>query len=169
MGILSRKMEFGVACGESGMLPPAVVNANYFYLLCISKYFCILNMFRFNRWYFVLVLLLFAIEFIIGADFHDTIIRPYGGDFLVVILIYCFVKSFINAPVVGTALGVLLFSYLMEVSQYFHLVNLLGLQHSKLAKIMLGTSFSFTDLLAYTLGIGLVIVIENLRLSMKNF
>jgi len=115
------------------------------------------------------MLLLFAIEFIIGADFHDTIIRPYGGDFLVVILIYCFVKSFITTPVVSTALGVLLFSYLVEISQYFHLVSLLGMQHSKLAKIMLGTSFSFTDLLAYTLGIGLVIVIENLRLSMKNF
>jgi len=115
------------------------------------------------------MLLLFAIESIIGADFHDTIIRPYGGDFLVVILIYCFVKSFVDTPVVNTALGVLLFSYLIEASQYFHLVTLLGMQHSKFVKIMLGTSFSFTDLLAYTLGIGLVIVIENLRLSLKNF
>ena len=126
-------------------------------------------MFKFNFWYFILMLLLFVIEFIIGADFHDTIIRPYGGDFLVVILIYCFVKSVINTPVIKTALGVLLFSYLVEVSQYFHLVTLLGMQHSKLANIMLGTSFSFTDLLAYTLGICLVIVVENLRLSMKNF
>ncbi|MEO6978542.1 MAG: DUF2809 domain-containing protein [Mucilaginibacter sp.] len=126
-------------------------------------------MLRFNRRYFVLMLLLFVIEFIIGEDFHDTIIRPYGGDFLVVILIYCFVKSFINTTVIKTALGVLLFSYMVEVSQYFHLVTLLGMQHSKLANIMLGTSFSFTDLLAYTLGIGLVIVVENLQLSMKNF
>lgn len=126
-------------------------------------------MLRFNRRYFVLMLLLFVIEFIVGADFHDTIIRPYGGDFLVVILIYCFVKSFIDTPVVGTAFGVLLLSYMIEVSQYFHLVTLLGMQHSKLANIMLGTSFSFTDLLAYTLGIALVIVVENLRLSMKNF
>jgi len=126
-------------------------------------------MLRFNRWYFALMLLLFVIEFIIGADFHDSIIRPYGGDFLVVILTYCFVKSFINTPVIKTALGVLLFSYVVEVAQYFHLVTLLGMQHSKLAKIMLGTSFSFTDLLAYTLGIGSVIVVENLRLSMKNF
>lgn len=135
----------------------------------VQSTFYILNMFKFNRRYFVLMLLLFVIEFIIGADFHDAIIRPYGGDFLVVILIYCFVKSFINTPVVKTALGVLIFSYIVEVSQYFHLVTLLGLQRSKLAKIMLGTSFSFNDLLAYTLGIGLVIAIENLRLSMKNF
>lgn len=119
--------------------------------------------------YFIATLLLFVIEFIIGADVHDAIIRPYGGDFLVVILLYCFIKSFVNTPVFKTACGVLLFAYIVEVSQYFHLVSLLGLQNSKTAKILLGTSFSFTDLLAYTLGILLVIIIENVRHSMKNF
>lgn len=123
----------------------------------------------FHKWYFALAVLLFAIEFIIGADFHDKVIRPYGGDFLVVILIYCFIKSFINTSPFKTAISVLLLSYIVEVSQYFHVVGLLGLQHSQLAKILLGTSFSFTDLLVYTLGIGLVILIEHLKNSMKNF
>jgi len=126
-------------------------------------------MVKFNKHYFTLALLLFVIESIIGAAVHDTIIRPYGGDFLVVILLYCFVKSFANTPVFKTACAVLLFSYLVEISQYFHLVSLLGLQNSKIAKILLGTSFSFTDLLAYTFGILLVIIIENVRHSMKNF
>jgi DNA integrity scanning protein DisA with diadenylate cyclase activity len=126
-------------------------------------------MFGFYTRYFIPALLLFLIEFIIGADVHDAIIRPYGGDFLVVILLYCLIKSFINTPVLKTACGVLLFSYIVEISQYFHLVSLLGLQNSKIAKILLGTSFSFTDLLAYTLGILLVIIIENVRHSMKNF
>lgn len=123
----------------------------------------------FHKWYFALAVLLFAIEFIIGADFHDKVIRPYGGDFLVVILMYCFIKSFINTSPFKTAISVLLLSYIVEVSQYFHVVGLLGLQHSQLAKILLGTSFSFTDLLVYTLGIGLVILIEHLKNSMKNF
>jgi DNA integrity scanning protein DisA with diadenylate cyclase activity len=126
-------------------------------------------MFGFYIRYFISALLLFVIEFIIGADVHDAIIRPYGGDFLVVILLYCFIKSFINTPVLKTACGVLLIAYIVEISQYFHLVSLLGLQNSKIAKILLGTSFSFTDLLAYTLGILLVIIIENMRHSMKNF
>jgi hypothetical protein len=126
-------------------------------------------MFNFNKRYFALTLLLLIIEFIIGADVHDDVIRPYGGDFLVVILIYCLVKSFLNVPVFKTACGILLFSYIVEVSQYFHLVELLGLQNSKIAKILLGTSFSFTDLLAYTLGIVLVIIVENVKYSMKNF
>jgi hypothetical protein len=100
---------------------------------------------------------------------HDGFVRPYGGDFLVVILLYCFVKSFINFPVMLTAGWVLVFAYMVEVSQYFHLVNLLGMQYSKTAKILLGTSFSFIDMLIYTMGILLVIVVENFRASLKNF
>jgi len=126
-------------------------------------------MLHFKKSYFALGLLLFLIEFVIGAEVHDAIIRPYGGDFLVVILLYCLIKSFVDVPVFRTACGVLLFAYIVEVSQYFHLVNQLGLQHSKVAKILLGTCFSFTDLLSYTLGILLVIVVENVFMSMKNF
>jgi hypothetical protein len=33
--------------------------------------------------------------------------------------------------------------------------------HSKLARIIIGTSFSWLDILAYTLGIGMVILIES--------
>jgi hypothetical protein len=124
---------------------------------------------HFNKYYFLFAVLLFCTELFIGLYVHDAIIRPYGGDFLVVILIYCTVKTFINLPVLLTAARVLIFAYAVEVSQYFHLVNLLGLQNSRIAKILLGTSFSFTDLGMYTLGILLTIVLENLRESLKNF
>jgi len=117
--------------------------------------------------YCVAAFLLFITEILIGFYLHDNLIRPYGGDFLVVILIYCFVKSFFNLQVLLTAGAVLLFAYSVEISQYFHLVSALGLQNSRLAKILLGTSFSFTDLLAYTLGIIGVVVVEKLRLSFK--
>jgi len=100
---------------------------------------------------------------------HDMIIRPYGGDFLVVILIYCFVRSFINTAAVPTAIAVLLFAYAVEISQYFHLVNVLGLERSSLAKALLGTSFSFIDLLMYTLGTITILVVEHLKTSLKNF
>ena len=98
---------------------------------------------------------------------HDRIIRPYIGDLLVVILIYCFVKSFLDSPVKPTAIGVLVFAYAVEISQYFHLINLLGLENSSLARIILGTSFEWVDLLAYTIGIVVVIILENF-FSKKN-
>ena len=126
-------------------------------------------MLRFNKSYFLLALSLLGIEAYIGIYMHDTIIRPYGGDFLVVILLYCLVKSFINSRVLLTAAWVLVFAYTIEISQYFHMVSILGLQRFKLATLLLGTSFSFIDLLTYTLGILLVIIVENLRVSLKNF
>ncbi|MDP9081807.1 MAG: DUF2809 domain-containing protein [Bacteroidota bacterium] len=123
----------------------------------------------FYKNYFLCFLLLFALEFIIGTSIHDQIIRPYGGDFLVVILIYCLVKSFVNGPVLKTACCVLVFAYLVELSQYYHLVAILGLQHSKVARIILGTQFSKADLFAYTLGILLALFIENVKRCLKNF
>jgi hypothetical protein len=111
----------------------------------------------------MLTLILFITEYLIGKYLHDSIIRPFGGDFLVVILIYCFVKVFLNKPFLPVAVATLLFAYVVEVSQYFHLIKLLGLQHSTIAALLLGTSFSWTDMFCYTLGIALVIGIEMIR------
>jgi len=120
-------------------------------------------MFLFRKNYLFLALLLFVVEVLIAVFVHDRFVRPYVGDFLVVILIYCFVRSFLNASVTITAVAVLVFSYAIEVAQYFKLVNLLGLEHSRLAVTVIGSSFAWIDLVAYTLGVGMVVVIENRR------
>ncbi len=114
----------------------------------------------FSPRYFRVTLFLFLIEVLIALYAHDRIIRPYIGDLIVVILIYCFVKSFLNTPVWPTAIGVLIFSYTIEVLQYFDLVALLGLQDSKIARIVIGTSFAWADLLAYTVGIVILLFFE---------
>jgi len=115
---------------------------------------------RFHLKYFILTILLLITEVVIARYFHDNFIRPLGGDFLVVILIYCFVRSFFEAHIIAAAIGVLLFAYAVEITQYYHLINLLGLEHSTVARLILGTSFSWTDMLMYTLGMILVIVVE---------
>jgi hypothetical protein len=119
-------------------------------------------MFQFNRNYFILTILLFLIETAIALYLHDNFIRPYFGDFLVVILLYCFVKSFVNVSVWVAAGLVLLFSFAIEISQYFNAVEKLGLQHYKIATVVLGNSFAWMDLLAYILGILTVISIEKI-------
>jgi hypothetical protein len=75
-------------------------------------------------------------------------------------LMYCFVKSFITTSVIPTAVVVLLFSFFIEILQYLKIVHLLGLQQYKIARIIIGTSFSWVDMLMYTIGIGIVIFIE---------
>jgi hypothetical protein len=120
---------------------------------------------RFNKFYFTLTLLLFLIEVLIAVFVHDKFIRPYVGDFLVVVLLYCFVCSFVKAPVVPMAMAVLLFSYLIETLQYFNIVQRLGLGKSRLANIIIGNYFTWDDIIAYTLGIGFTILVEKMRLA----
>lgn len=117
-------------------------------------------MFSFHKTYFIWTLILFVVEVFIAACMHDAVIRPYGGDFLVVILLYCLVKSFANFRVWTAAIGVLLFSYIVETLQYFHIVNLLGFEQSRIACIIIGTSFAWSDLLAYTSGILVVLTAD---------
>ncbi|UII25164.1 DUF2809 domain-containing protein [Fulvivirga maritima] len=124
-------------------------------------------MLKFNIRYFVLTILLFLTEVFIALYVHDNIVRPYIGDYLVVMFVYCFVKSFFDFPVVKTAIGVLIFSYFIETMQYLKMVNLLGLQDNRLARIVLGVSFEWIDMLAYTLGIITTIGIEFLLKSKR--
>ena len=124
-------------------------------------------MFKFNIQYFAFALGLFFVELYIGIYMHDAIIRPYGGDVLVGILIYCFVKSFLNSPVLPTVLSVLLFCYLIEIGQYFNYVTVLGLQNSRIACVVLGTGFSWIDMLCYTAGMLVVLLLERIMQSEK--
>ncbi len=114
-----------------------------------------------SKTYFLLTLLLFGIEIVIALFVHDSIIRPYIGDVLVVMLLYCFVKTCIKIGVTKAGIGVLLFSYCIETLQYFNLVDHLGLSHNRLAKIVIGSSFSWIDLILYTIGILCVFYLEN--------
>jgi Protein of unknown function (DUF2809) len=122
-------------------------------------------MLKFRPAYFILTIILLITEICIAKFFHDGFIRNNLGDFLVVILIYCFIRSFFNLSVLSTSIAALVFSYAVEASQYFKVVEKLGLQNSKIARILIGTSFEWADILAYTLGIGFVLLIEKLRVA----
>ncbi len=120
---------------------------------------------KFNRRYFVVAVILFATEILIAIFAHDRIIRPYVGDVLVVILIYCFVKSFLDTAVLTTAIFVLLFSFAIEGLQYLNLVTRLGLQDSKIATTIIGNSFAWIDMFAYIIGIAIVLLFERGKLN----
>jgi hypothetical protein len=77
-----------------------------------------------------------------------------------VILIYCFFKSFLQIQPLTLAIAVLLLAYGIEILQYFKIVELLGLQHNHLARVVIGTSFAWTDIAMYTIGIVIILVAE---------
>lgn len=117
-------------------------------------------MILFNRKYFGFALLLFITEVLIALFVRDNFFRPYGGDVLVVILLYCFLKSFLRLPVFTVATGVLAFSFIIEFLQYIDIVARLGLENSVLASTVIGTSFAWLDVLAYVVGVLIVLIVE---------
>lgn len=119
-------------------------------------------MLKFNIKYFGLAIIFFVIEVLIALFVHDDFIRPYFGDVLVVILIYCFFKSFLNLPVFTIAIFVLSFAFFIEILQGFNIVAKIGLENSKLANVVLGNSFSWIDFLTYIVGFLVIIGMENM-------
>ncbi len=122
-------------------------------------------MFRINKQYLIATIILFIVELFIGFYLHDRIIRPFIGDFLVVILLYCLVKSILNISVTKAAIYVLLFAYFVEIMQGLKIVELIGLSNYKVARILIGTTFSWTDIFCYTIGIVVVVMVEKIRYS----
>ena len=77
---------------------------------------------------------------------------------VVVMLLFCLCKSFVKVSDHGLIVAVLLFSFAVEIGQYFRLAELLGLMDYKVARIVIGSTFDAKDLLAYAIGAALLLV-----------
>lgn len=117
-------------------------------------------MFKLDKKSFIIAIIIFLIEVIIALYIKDKIIRPFVGDILVVIFIYYFIKAFINTKAINIAIFTLFFSFVVEILQYFNFVEIIGLGHNKAARIIIGTSFSWIDLLCYFIGFVLLFFID---------
>ena len=106
-----------------------------------------------------------AIEVLIALFIHDRFVRPFVGDVLVVVLINAFVKTFIDARPIKVATGVLIFAVIVEISQYFNMAVALGIEDYKLARIVFGSTFDLLDILAYLIGFGSILIVEQKRNS----
>ena len=108
-------------------------------------------MFQFNLKYFLIFISIFIIEVIIAIYIKDKFIRPYFGDFLVIFLVYYFLLSFINFDKNKIALSVLLFAFTVEIIQYFQVLSYFNLEKNRILRIVAGNTFSFEDLIIYSL------------------
>ncbi len=113
--------------------------------------------------YLFISLLLLLIEITIAIYAKDEFIRPILGDYLAVILVFYFLAAFRITSENKTALLALSISYIIEVLQFMNILKILQLEEYKILRIIFGTSFSWMDMLAYTLGITTVITIHNYK------
>ena len=112
--------------------------------------------------YAVAAFIILIAEVLIALYVRDAFIRPYGGDILVTLLICCILRVVwpqkYRLPIAG---GVLIFAILVEVGQYFGLVYLLGLGHVEFFRIIIGTGFSWWDMLCYSVGCGIFAAVDS--------
>lgn len=106
---------------------------------------------------------LLMIEVLIAVYVHDDFIRPYVGDMLVVIVVYCFVRIFMPDRCRLLPLYVFFFAAGVEILQYFRLVQLLGLEGNKILRILLGSVFDVMDILCYAIGCIALLGYEGIR------
>lgn len=106
---------------------------------------------RFSLKYFLAAFVLFITEFLIARFINGGFIRNVLGDYLVVFLIYYFLLSFYKWQKIKLAVFVLLVAYLIEILQYVQILKILGIPKSTFTDMILGSSFDWLDMLAYTL------------------
>ena len=115
---------------------------------------------QFHKKHFIASIILFITEALIAIFLKDGFIRHTFGDYLAVILLYCMFKSFIKTKPFHIATVVLIIAYGIEFLQLTNFLEITNLENNKLAKIILGSTFSFSDLIAYTLGVITILIFE---------
>ena len=118
---------------------------------------------KINTKYLLITFIILLVEIFIALFINDTVIRPYVGDILVVILIYTFIRTFIQRKVKLLPIYIFLFATAVEISQYFNIVEKMNLRDNKFISIIIGSTFDVKDILCYLVGTCILILIEKFK------
>ncbi|HIB36683.1 DUF2809 domain-containing protein [Mesonia sp.] len=124
-------------------------------------------MLKFRYTYFMLFMGFFLAEVAIERYFHVGFIRGVFGDYLIIFVIYCFLLSFLKLKKFYVAIAVLILAYTIEIAQYLNILALLKVNKSRSTDMLVGSSFDWRDMAAYTLGFLTILGVEKL-LQKKN-
>jgi hypothetical protein len=102
--------------------------------------------------YTVAFVITLIVEVLIALFAHDSVIRPYVGDVLVVVVIYLAVSVIVPDRYRWLPIYVFLFAVVVECLQYFNLVQILRLENNMFARIIIGSVFDVMDILCYGVG-----------------
>lgn len=95
--------------------------------------------------------------------FIPTFFNDYLGDSLWAAMIFFGIGFIFDTMKTGkVALGSILFCYIIEFSQIYHAHWIDNIRNTILGRLVLGSTFSWNDLIAYVFGIGVAIIFEML-------
>jgi Protein of unknown function (DUF2809) len=103
--------------------------------------------------YFIAAVLVFVIEIVIAVGSpSESFIRGSVGDILVIVLIYCLLRTAPGFPPIKAAVSTVAFAFFLEILQYIKIADLLRLKPGSIFYVIIGNTFSPQDLLMYLLG-----------------
>ena len=95
------------------------------------------------------------------SDHLPEIVNMYLGDALWALMIYLYVAIiFKTLTIKKVAISSLLFCYLIELSQLYHAPWIDQIRNTRLGGLVLGFGFLWSDILAYSMGVGFGIFME---------
>lgn len=112
--------------------------------------------------YIIATIILLVIEVVIALFVHDKFVRPYIGDVLVIVVIYTFLRILFPKGIKLLPLYVFLFAAGVEVLQYFHIIELLGLSDNRFFSVLIGSVFDIKDIVCYGIGCVVVVIVEKM-------
>ena len=92
--------------------------------------------------------LLFCTEVIIALFVHDSFVRPYLGDVLAVVTVYCGARIVFVSKPKFLSVWVTALAFAVELLQLTDLSECVG----SVFTVILGATFDFADLLCYAVG-----------------
>lgn len=107
---------------------------------------------RLRLTYFLIFILLVAVEVLIALFVHDDFVRPYIGDVIVTGVLCAFFRIFIPTKPKVLPLLTAALAAGVEILQYFDFVSRLGLADIPFFSILLGRTFDWMDIVCYILG-----------------
>ena len=106
---------------------------------------------KITKSYIIAFAVILLIEVLIAVFVHDNFIRPYVGDVLVIVLIYCFLRIFLP-PYIFLPPGIFFFAATVEFLQLFNFAKILGVQDNRVLSVIIGSTFDLNDITCYAVG-----------------
>jgi hypothetical protein len=110
--------------------------------------------------YIIMFVMLLIIEILIGTFMHQGFIRDYGGDILIIPLLYAFIRIFWVEDSKTTRLylplGLFLFGVCVELLQAVNLIDILEIGRDSTLGIIIGSTCDGKDILCYLAGTVLI-------------
>lgn len=115
----------------------------------------------------VVALGFFLVLVLIAAFVRDAVIRPYGGDVLVMVFLFLLVRGISAWPRAIVAGLVLAVAALVEFGQALGLLEILRLDGIRLARIVFGQTPDALDVVLYGIGTGIAVLVDQALLRSR--